>query len=99
MRRRPTGDRAIGIIDTTVAGTQEELGFGLPTHWAAQVGAADGERGELCLVLATQPQGRLSGLASPRQRRWFGKIHLHRLTDPVLVDRPEIPPDVLAGVE
>src|ERR1051325_6807432 len=99
MRRRPTGDRAIGIIDTTVAGTQEELGFGLPTHRAAQVGAADGERSELCLVLTTQPQRGLSSLASPGQRRWLGKIHLHRLANPVLVDRPEVPPDVLAGVE
>src|SRR5207248_6695499 len=53
VRRRPTADRAIGIIDATVAGTQKELGIGLPTHRAAQVGAADGERNKLCLVLAT----------------------------------------------
>src|SRR5262249_15545878 len=98
-RRRTPRDRTVRVVHAAVTRTQEQLGLRTPVDRTPQVCAIDRKRGEVRFTGPPEPDRRTGRLAGPWQRRRIVVGHLNGFTNPEIVNRADIAPHDLRGLQ
>jgi hypothetical protein len=97
-RRRPRGGGTVGIINSPVARTHEEIGLREPAHGTAEVGTIDREDLEILPVQVSNPARNIRCLAIPGRGMGISKRSQPGLVDRKLLQPAEREPGFIAPV-